>query len=60
MTKAYIGMFSGLVGIPLAAGVSLFTGTNFYVALFFLGLKFLLTEGWMSPSITMMQSTVAP
>lgn len=60
MTKANIGIYSAIIGSLCAVGISLFTGTNFYVSLAFLFLKFLLTEGWMAPTITMMQSTVGP
>lgn len=60
MTKAYLGMISSFIGIFTAFGISLFTGTNFYFSLFFLCLKFLFTECWMAPTITMMQSTVVP
>lgn len=60
MTKANIGIVSSIIGAFLAIGISFFKGTNFYVSLSFLFLKFLLTEGWMAPTITMMQSTVGP
>lgn len=60
MTKAYIGIFGSIIGTLLAGGISFFKGTNFYVSLTFLFFKFLLTEGWMAPTITMMQSTVGP
>ena len=58
MTKAYIGIVSSVIGLFLAAGISLFEGTSFYVSLGFLLLKFLLTQGYMAPTMTMMQSTV--
>lgn len=54
MTKAYIAMLAGVFGIILSFGISFFQGTNFYVSMFFLFLKFLLTETWMAPTITMM------
>jgi MFS family permease len=54
MTKAYIGITTSVIGILLAGGISLFQGTNFYVSMCFLALKFLFTEGWMAPTITMM------
>ena len=60
MTKSYIGVFSAITGIMLSFGISFFAGTNFYVSMFFLFLKYLFTECWMAPTITMMQQTVAP
>lgn len=59
MTKAYIGIGCSIIGLFLAGGISLFEGTNFYVSLTFLFFKFLLTQGYMAPTMTMMQSTVA-
>lgn len=38
----------------------MFQGVGFYTSLFFLALKFLLTEGYMAPTITMMQATEKP
>lgn len=60
MTKAYIGIVGAIIGSLMAVGISLFRGVNFYVSLAFLFFKFLLTEGWMAPTITMMQGTVGP
>lgn len=60
MTKAYIGMFGSLVAIPVMAGCCLFKGVGFYTSLFFLGLRFLFSEGFMAPTITMMQATCKP
>lgn len=39
------------------AGCCLFEGTNFYFALACLCLKFLLSEGYMAPAISMLQRT---
>lgn len=60
MTKAYIAMLSGIFGIFISFGVSFFPGTNFYVSMFFLFFKYLLTATYMAPTITMMQNTVPP
>lgn len=54
MIKANIGMISSMIGTLLAFGISFVPGVNFYTSLGFLFLKFLLTEGWMAPTITMM------
>ena len=42
------------------AGCLLFPAKGFYFSMFFLFLKFLTTEGYMAPTITMMQNTVKP
>lgn len=60
MAKSWIVIIGCLIGIPCMAGACLFRDTNFYVSLAFLGLKFLMTEGFMAPTITMMQRTVKP
>lgn len=60
MTKAYIGMWGSSIAIPVMAGCCLFQGVGFYTSLFFLGLRFLISEGFMAPTITMMQATVKP
>jgi hypothetical protein len=49
-----IGILQGLLGIPLMAGCLLFPAKGFYFSMFFLFLKFLLAEGYMAPTITMM------
>ena len=59
MTKAYVCIFGTLLSLP-AIGLCTLTGHSFYLALVCMGLKYFLAEGWMSPSITMMQATVKP
>lgn len=59
MTKSLICMIGSLLGLPAIAMCTLVTN-NFYVSLFFMALKYLVAECWMSPAITMMQSTVKP
>ena len=49
-----LAMFCGIVGSPLMAAACLFKGMPFKVSLFFLALKFLFTELWEAPTITMM------
>ena len=49
-----IPVFSGLVGVPLMAGCCLFAGVPFRVSLAFLFVKYLLTETYKPPTITMM------
>jgi len=36
------------------AGAVLFKGTNFYLSMAFLAVKFLFSEGYMAPTLTMM------
>jgi len=59
MTKSIICMIGSLLGLPAIAMCTLVTN-NFYVSLFFMAVKYLVAECWMSPAITMMQSTVKP
>ena len=47
------------MAIPAVTIATLMTG-NFYVALGMMALKYMLSECWMSPAITMMQTTVPP
>ena len=58
--KAWIAIIGSALAIPAMAGCCLFEGVNFYVSLGFLALKFIFSEGWMAPTITMMQSTEKP
>ena len=60
MIKSKISIAGSLIAIPLMAGCCLFKGTNFYLSLGLFALKFLLSEGYMAPTLTMMQSTVKP
>ena len=60
MIKSKISITGALIAIPLMAGCCFFEGTNFYLSLTLFGLKFLISEGWMAPTVTMMQSTVKP
>lgn len=50
--KTYVQMASSFLGIPTSMGVFLVTG-NFYVSMASLFLKYMLSEGWISPSISM-------
>jgi hypothetical protein len=59
MTKANICMIGSALGLPAILVCTLLTG-NFYLSMFAMGVKYLVSECWMSPAITMMQSTVAP
>jgi sugar phosphate permease len=59
MTKAYICSLGSLVAIPAIALCTLNT-SSFYLSLIAMGVKFLISECWMSPAITMMQATVPP
>lgn len=59
MTKSIICIAGSLLGLPAIMACTLVTG-NFYLSLFAMALKYLVSECWMSPAITMMQSTVPP
>lgn len=59
MTKARICMIGSALGIPAILACTLITG-NFYLSLFAMAIKYLVSECWMSPAITMMQATVKP
>jgi len=59
MTKSLICMIGSLLGLPAIAICTLNTN-NFYLSLFFMAVKYLVAECWMSPAITMMQATVKP
>jgi hypothetical protein len=58
MTKAWVCVIGGVLAMIPIAFCTLNTG-NFYYSLFFMALKFLLAEGWMSPSISMIQATAS-
>jgi predicted PurR-regulated permease PerM len=60
MIKSYIPVIGAVIGIPAIIGACFFEGTNFYVSLAFLAVKFLVSEGYMASTITMMQRTVKP
>lgn len=59
MTKSYICSLGSLLAIP-AIGLCVLNTSNFYLSLVAMGFKYLISECWMSPAITMMQSTVKP
>ena len=59
MTKAMVCIIGSLSAI-IPIGLCTLVTNNFYLSLFFMGVKYLLAECWMSPAITMMQSTVKP
>ena len=52
--SSWIGIIGGLIAIPAMAGAVLFKGTNFYLSMAFLAIKFLFSEGYMAPTLTMM------
>ena len=59
MTKSIICIAGSLLGLPAIMACTLITG-NFHLSLFFMAVKYLVAECWMSPAITMMQATVPP
>jgi MFS family permease len=58
MTKAWVSAIGSLLAI-IPVTIALLTTNNFYVSLGFMALKYLFSEGWMSPTVTMIQSTVS-
>ena len=58
--KTYIGIIGAMLAIPAIIGATFFEGTNFYISLAFLAFKFVVSEGFMAPTIAMMQRTVKP
>ena len=59
MTKALVCIFGAVLGLPAIAACVL-TTNNFYLSVAMMAIKYLVSECWMSPAITMMQSTVEP
>jgi MFS family permease len=58
--KSNMGIIGAVLALPAMAGCCLFKGVNFYLSLALLAFKFIISEGFMAPTITMMQSTVKP
>lgn len=54
MTKTYVQVIGTFLGIPTSLGVFLVTN-NFYLCMSSLFLKYMLSEGWISPAISMIQ-----
>ena len=59
MTKSLVCLVGSALAIP-AITCCVLNPVNFYRALFFMAIKFLVSECWMSPAITMMQNSVKP
>lgn len=59
MTKALVCLVGGIIAIP-AISACVLTTNNFWVSMTFMAIKYLVSESWMSPAITMMQATVEP
>ena len=59
MTKALVCLVGGIIAIP-ALSTCVLTTTNFWLSMSALAIKYLASENWMSPAITMMQATVEP
>ena len=53
MTKAYICSIGSALAIP-AIGLCVLNTSNFYLSLVAMAFKYLISECWMSPAITMM------
>ena len=59
MTKAYICVFSAVLGIPTIGMCCLFQN-SFWFSMISLGLEYLVAECWLSPCITMLLNTISP
>lgn len=60
MAKALVGIIGATLAIPLIIGGFWFKEVNFYVSLALLALKITVADGYMAPTIAMMQMTVKP
>ena len=58
-TKAYVCMFCSSMGIPTIILCTKFQN-NFNFSIVMLGLEYLFAEGWISPAMTMVVSTISP
>lgn len=56
-TKPYVAMIMSLFGVITCSAVFMVT-FSFYWSITFLFLEYLLAEGWMSPSVAMIQATI--
>ena len=56
-TKPYVAMIMSLNGVITCSLTFLFT-FNFYFSIAWLFLTYLLAEGWMAPSVAMIQATI--
>jgi len=59
MTKAYVCIFCGVMGIPTIM-MALLSQGNFWVSISALALEYLFAEGWVGPAITMIVNTITP
>lgn len=57
MTKSYICTIGSLLSIPTACVAFLIT-SSFYVSISFLIMMYIVSEGWISPAISMIQAIV--
>jgi len=59
MTKAYVCIFAGLLGLPTIALCTLIN-SSFWFSIAMLGLEYLFAECWFGPAITMVLNTISP
>lgn len=59
MSKAYVCIFCGIMGIPTIA-VCLLAQSSFGLSITMLALEYLFAEGWVGPAITMIVNTISP
>ena len=60
MAKSWVPITGAFLAIPAIVGATFFEGTNFYISMALLALKFIVSEGFMAPTTAMMQRTVKP
>lgn len=58
--KSWLAIIGAAFSIPAIIGATFFEGTNFYISLAILAFKFVISEGYMAPTLAMMQRTVKP
>lgn len=59
MTKGILCVFAGLLGTPFIVICTLYQD-NFWLSISCLGMSYLVAECWISPTITMVISTISP
>lgn len=59
MSKAYVCIFCGIMGIPTIA-VCLLVQSSFALSITMLALEYLFAEGWVGPAITMVINVISP
>lgn len=59
MTKTYVCILGAVLGIPTIIMCTMIQ-TNFWLSIAMLAIEFLLAEGWIGPTISMIVTTISP